>query len=159
MKKLYGVNIVFFVLIAILFLIISCSEPGRLPEAGQLKKADRDFSKLSESSGMYRAFLSFVADSGVLLRDNGYPLIGKGRLEELFASGSDTSFVLTWEPAYEKISASGDLGYTYGYYTRKIKATGEIARGTYLTIWQKQPDGSWKFILDTGTQGLPEKSE
>jgi ketosteroid isomerase-like protein len=38
----------------------------------------------------------------------------------------------------------------------KVKATGEINKGTYLTIWEKQPDGSWKFVVDTGTQGLSE---
>ena len=37
-----------------------------------------------------------------------------------------------------------------------IKQQEKYTRGTYVTIWQKQTDGSWKFVLDTGTQGLPE---
>jgi ketosteroid isomerase-like protein len=156
MNKKSGVNIVFFVFIAILFLIISCSKPAKSTQAGQLIKADRDFSALSAKQGMHKAFLEFIADSGVMLRDNAYPLEGKTSLAMLFSKGSDTSFVLTWEPAYEKIAASGELGYTYGFYTRKVKATGEVNRGTYLTIWKKQTDGSWKFVLDTGTQGLSE---
>jgi ketosteroid isomerase-like protein len=156
MNKKSGVNIVFFVFIAILFLIISCSKSAKSTREGQLMKADREFSALSLKQGMHKAFLEFIADSGVLLRDNSYPLIGKTTLAGLFAKSSDTSFVLTWEPAYEKIAGSGDLGYTYGFYTRKVKSTGEVNRGTYLTIWKKQSDGSWKFVLDTGTQGLSE---
>ena len=156
MNKKSGFNIVFFVFMTSLILIISCTKSVKTSGIGQLIMADRDFSSLSEKEGMHKAFLEFIADSGVLLRDNAYPLVGKTTLATLFSKGSDTSFVLTWDPVYEKISSSADLGYTYGYYTRKVKSTGEVIRGTYLTIWKKQSDGTWKFVLDTGTQGLSE---
>lgn len=159
MKKLHGFNLVFFVFIAILFLIISCTKSGNSQKAGQLMQADRDFSALSVKEGMYKAFLEYVADSGVMLRDNSFPLAGRQAIADLFAGRSDTSFTLTWDPVYEKIALSGELGYTYGYFTRRVKATGEENRGTYLTIWQKQNDGKWKFVMDTGTDGLPRKSE
>jgi ketosteroid isomerase-like protein len=157
MEKKHGVNIIYFVFIAILFLTISCTKSVKQSVAGQLMKADRDFSSLSEKEGMHKAFLTFVADSGVILRDNAFPLVGRNSLADLYSKNSDSSFVLTWEPAFEKIAESGDLGYTLGYYLRKLKATGVEGRGTYLTIWQKQTDGSWKFIVDVGTDGLPEK--
>jgi len=32
-----------------------------------------------------------------------------------------------------------------------------VEKGTYITIWQKQANGNWKFVLDTGTQGLPDE--
>jgi ketosteroid isomerase-like protein len=156
MNKKSGINIVFFVFMATLILIISCTKSLKTPESGELMKTDRDFSTLSVKEGMHRAFLEFIADSGVLMRDKAYPLVGKAALASLFSKGSDTSFVLTWEPAFETIAASGELGYTYGFFTRRVKSTGEEERGTYLTIWQKQHDGSWKFIVDVGTQGLPE---
>lgn len=159
MRKKYGFNLVFFEYIAILFLIISCNESINRPEPGQLLLADRDFSALSVKEGMNKAFLEYVADSGVILRDKSYPLKGPKAISELFAGRSDSSFVLTWEPVYERIASSGELGYTYGYFTSRIKATGEESRGTYLTIWEKQPDGRWKFVMDTGTDGLPDKSE
>lgn len=155
MKKKNVFNIMLFVFIAILFLIISCNKSGIAPDAGVLIKADRDFSAMSEKEGMHKAFLSFFADSGVMLRNNAYPLKGKGSLAELFAQSSDTSFVLIWEPLFEKIAGSGELGYTYGTFTSTMKATGEVERGTYVTVWEKQKDGNWKFVLDTGTQGLP----
>ena len=156
MNNKSGFNIVFFVFMATLIVIISCTKSVKTPETGQLMKADRDFSALSVKEGMHKAFLEFIADSGILLRDKAYPLVGKSALADLFSKGSDTSFVLTWEPAFEKIAAGGDLGYTWGYFKNSVKATGEETRGTYLTIWQKQPDGSWKFVVDVGTQGLPE---
>ena len=123
---------------------------------GVLLEVDREFSSLSLMEGMHKAFLSFMADSGVLLRNDAYPLKGRYNLARLFEKSGDTSFVLTWEPVFEKISGDGSLGYTYGIFTDKTKNTGEIRKGTYVTIWEKQKDGSWKFVLDTGTQGLPD---
>jgi ketosteroid isomerase-like protein len=159
MEKKHGVNLIFFVFIAILFLTISCAKSAKQSYAGQLMKADRDFSALSQKEGMHKAFLAFIADSGVILRDNAWPLRGRSALAELYSKGSDSSFVLIWEPAFENISAGGDLGYTWGYYKSKVKATGEEGSGTYITIWQRQPDGTWKFVVDTGTEGLPAKSQ
>ena len=123
---------------------------------GILLQTDREFSAMSVREGMFKAFLFYIADDGVILRDNSFPAKGKENLSTRFSGKTDTTFILSWEPLFEKISESGDLGYTYGLHTNTDKITGEIAKGTYITIWQKQQDGSWKFVLDTGTQGLPE---
>jgi ketosteroid isomerase-like protein len=150
-----GFNIMLFVFIMISFSIISCQKKDRDTQSGILLTTDMEFSVMSEKEGMFNAFLFFIADDGVILRNNSYPSNGKNSLKEYFAGRSDTSFVLTWEPLYEKMSEKGDMGYTYGIYTNRVKSTGSLLKGTYVTIWQKQKDGGWKFILDTGTQGLP----
>jgi ketosteroid isomerase-like protein len=159
MKKKNGFNIMLFVLIIQLFFLFSCTKNSKHNLAGALLKADRQFSDMSEKEGMHKAFLAFFADSGVILRDNGYPVKGKISLTELYSRKPDTSFILSWNPVFEKIAGSGDLGYTYGFYKTTIKSTGQISRGTYITIWEKQKDGTWKFVLDTGTDGLPEEKE
>jgi ketosteroid isomerase-like protein len=156
MKKKNGFNIVLFVIISNLILILSCTKSGKDNSTGILLKTDSDFSEMSVKKGMFNAFLFYIAEDGVILRDNSFPSKGKQALSERFSGKSDTSFVLSWEPLFEKISASGELGYTYGLHSTLDKATGQVTKGTYLTIWQKQADGSWKFVLDTGTQGLPD---
>jgi ketosteroid isomerase-like protein len=156
MKKKNGFNIMLFVIIYNLFVILSCTNNNKKMAEGILLEVDSEFSSLSLMEGMHKAFLSFMADSGVLLRNDAYPLKGRNNLARLFEKGGDTSFVLTWEPVFEKISGDGSLGYTYGIFTDKTKSTGEIRNGTYVTIWEKQKNGSWKFVLDTGTQGLPD---
>lgn len=62
---------------------------------------------------------------------------------------------MTWQPVKAEISASGDLGYTYGYYqARSHTAQGDVVReGKYTTIWRKQSDGTWKVVLDIGNEG------
>jgi ketosteroid isomerase-like protein len=156
MRKKNGFNIMLFVFIINLFMNFSCTETSKNGNAGVLLKADSDFSDLSVKEGMFKAFLANIAEDGVILRDRSYPSKGKETLRTYYEGKSDTSFILSWEPVFEKISESGDIGYTYGIWTNTSKSKGEISRGTYLTIWKKQKDGSWKFILDTGTQGLPE---
>jgi ketosteroid isomerase-like protein len=114
---------------------------------------------MSARDGMHKAFLYYFANDGVMLRNNLYPLQGRDSLISIFAKNSDSAFILTWKPLFEKLSQSGDLGYTYGVYTRTTKQSEVVSRGIYATIWAKQKDGSWKFVLDTGTQGLPEASK
>jgi len=155
MKEKNGFNIMLFVFIFNLIFILSCTKTGKSSSSGILLQADRDFSEMSVKEGMFRAFIFYIAEDGVILRDNSFPSKGKEALIERFAGMSDSSFVLSWDPLYEKISESEELGYTYGIHTSIVKATSEITKGTYITIWQRQKDGSWKFVLDTGTQGLP----
>jgi len=66
---------------------------------------------------------------------------------------ADTSWHLTWEPTMAFASEAGDLGYTLGTWraTRLTKTGAErITTGKYVTIWRKQPDGSWKVVFDGG---------
>ena len=156
MKKKNGFNIMLFVFIINLFIILSCSNNTKNPSTGILLQTDRDFSEKSVKEGMFKAFLFFMAEDGVILRNNSYPEKGIENLKERFSGKSDTSFILSWVPLFEKISESGDLGYTYGIHTNTDKSTGKVTKGTYITVWQQQSDGKWRFVLDTGTQGLPD---
>lgn len=120
MKKKNGVNLMFFVIITILFLNFSCSESGTKRNEGILLKADRDFSELSVTRGMFTAFLSYIADDGVILRDNAFPSEGKETLREYYKGKSDTSFILSWEPLYEQIAESGIKIYLPAFFLPEI---------------------------------------
>ena len=159
MKEKNGFNIMLFVFIIIFIAILCCAKETKNQPSGILLQTDGEFSAMSVRDGMFKAFLFYIANDGVILRNNSFPDKGKESLKLRFEGKSDTSFTLSWQPLFEKISESGDLGYTYGVHTSTDRLTGQVTKGTYVTIWQKQEDGSWKFVLDTGTQGLPDKSE
>jgi ketosteroid isomerase-like protein len=57
----------------------------------------------------------------------------------------------------ERTDTSGDLGYTTGSYkvTYTDSKTKKVVNGTgsYLTVFRKQPDGSWKAVADFSTPG------
>jgi hypothetical protein len=121
----------------------------------ELLSTDRAFSMLSAEQGMNRAFETYCDDEGVLLRPGRRPVEGKAAIADLLNQNADSAFRLTWEPLFASVSASGDLGYTYGTYELLILKTGETSRGTYLSVWSKGSDG-WKFVVDTGNEGLGE---
>jgi ketosteroid isomerase-like protein len=144
----------FFLIIVSLFLVAACHTPGKtdlIKEKEAIKKTDIDFSAFSQQKGMKAAFIQYLDSGGVLLRPDHYPIIGKEAVQYL-QKVNDSSFTLTWEPAAAEMSGSGDLGYTYGIYTFRNKDT--AFQGTYVSIWKKQPDGNWKFVLDTGNPGV-----
>ena len=117
----------------------------------KLIEVDKAFSFLSEHKGMNHAFMEYIAEGGVMLRSNNMPFVGKEAVAKIF-SGDDTDFTLTWEPLFSDLASSGELGYTYGTY--KLEMDNSIEQGTYVSIWKKDKNGAWKFILDSGNQGI-----
>jgi ketosteroid isomerase-like protein len=122
----------------------------------EMVAADRAFSDSSAKQGMKKAFLEFVADDAVLLRPGYLPIV-EGDVVKFLTSQEDTSFVMTWTPKGGQLAKSNDLGFTYGVYEIKLKANDSLLNGTYLSIWQKQKSGKWKFVLDTGNPGATEE--
>ncbi len=147
-------------LLFILILFSACQKKINCEaETQALLDLDRAFSDHSREMGANTAFLDYMDSNAVLLRPNSKPIIGHQKIIERYTK-PDTGFVLTWEPLFAKVSASGDLGYTYGIYTTSnLSPEGETStnKGTYVTIWEKDKDGNWKFVLDTGNAGLERK--
>jgi len=148
------------VLTPLILLLAGCDDAKRHErKVNELMELDRAFAALSVEKGAHESFLAYIDESCVLLRPNRNPLIGRKKIEEIYSS-SDTSFTLKWEPLFADISGSGDLGYTYGIYTVEMDSPeGNLVtkEGTYVTIWKKDQTGNWKFVLDTGNQGLGKK--
>ncbi len=117
----------------------------------EMVEADKAFSAHSEKNGMKKAFLAYSADDAVLLRPGFLPII-EGDVIRFLNAQEDTSFVMTWEPRGADIASSGDMGFTYGTY--KVVTADTTLLGTYLNVWRKQEDGTWKFVIDTGNQGI-----
>jgi len=60
---------------------------------------------------------------------------------------------LTWYPVLADVAQSGDLGYTTGPWTMLQNGQPQ-ATGEYVTVWRKQPDGQWKFVVDMGIERI-----
>ena len=140
------------------FALFSCKNNKRTPEDGvddklKMMDADRAFSRLSEAKGMKNAFLDYIDSNGVLLRPDHLPLLGADAIDFLIQQ-NDTSYTLKWEPKNGAVAASGDLGYTYGLYVLKPTTKDTLIYGNYVSIWKKHADGTWKFVLDSGNEGI-----
>jgi ketosteroid isomerase-like protein len=150
-------------LLILLILVSSCRLHNReeedIPKADitELQIIDSEFSDFSKEYGMRKAFLEYIDDDGVMMKDQSLPIKG-ARAIDLISSMNDSTVTMTWEPEGGDIAASGELGYTYGIYEMRDKDN-NVQRGTYVTIWKKQKDGKWKFVLDSGNQGLGDEHQ
>ena len=141
----------------------ACTQKGKndsvldpLAARNALMDADRAFSKMSEEKGMKNAFIEYIDSNGVLLRPGHMPIVGANAIDYLIQL-NDSGYSLRWEPHKAVIAKSGELGYTYGVYALHPGSKDTTLYGTYTSIWKKQNDGKWKFVLDTGNEGLSEE--
>jgi ketosteroid isomerase-like protein len=119
----------------------------------EMLDADREFSKLSEEKGMKTAFIQYLDSNGVLLRPNHLPIAGADAIDFLIQQ-NDSDYTLTWEPRNGDIARSGELGYTYGIYALRPSKKDTVIYGTYVSIWKKERGGKWKYVLDSGNEGI-----
>ena len=115
----------------------------------EVKEADLAFSKMSEEQGMAKAFIEYADESVIKLNNKHYATIGKGDLIKALTS-EEFNGKLTWEPLTAR--ADQNLGYTFGDWKMELKMNERdtVLFGNYVTVWRKQKDGQWKFVLDGG---------
>jgi ketosteroid isomerase-like protein len=144
-----------FTFLLLIFALFSCSNKKPAVDPQVLIDTDIAFSDYSVKHGIHRAFIEFAHDSVAILKDKQMPIVGKQSLINSYEGKSDIGMVLSWKPSKALIAESGELGYTYGFWT--FAAQNDTSLGTYLTIWKKDADGKWKYIADTGNEGLSNK--
>ncbi len=69
---------------------------------------------------------------------------------------------LSWKPLFAAISRSADLGYTTGpaEWRKTREDEKPFGYGQFVSVWRKQKDGTWKVVLDLGSElPGPAKSE
>ncbi|RYY49167.1 MAG: hypothetical protein EOO06_08010 [Chitinophagaceae bacterium] len=135
-----------------------CNEPAKKPvnnvdEKISLMKTDQAFSEMSVAKGMKQAFIEYIDSNGVLLRPGHLPIVGANAIDFLIQQ-NDTGYTLNWQPQNAVVSQSADMGYTYGVFALEPTTVDTIIYGTYVSIWKKQADGKWKFVLDAGNEGI-----
>ncbi|MEO7263557.1 MAG: DUF4440 domain-containing protein [Ferruginibacter sp.] len=148
-------------LFVIVIILISCTTKKQAApeniytEKIALMDADRAFSTLSEVKGMRNAFMEYMDSNAVLLRPDHLPIIGARAVEYLLEQ-NDSGYTLKWQPHNAMVSRSADLGYTFGIWALQPKGQDTVLYGTYVSIWKKQQNGVWKYVLDAGNDGLGE---
>ena len=119
----------------------------------QVRGADTAFSALAQRVGTGRAFGDFAADNAQIFSTPGEFITGPRAISESFGpTGSSGSLV--WHPVAGEVAKSGDLGFTVGnaVFTGQREDGGQVVRySKYLTVWKKQRDGGWRYVVDGGS--------
>ncbi len=142
-------------LLVIVLLSVSLSAFAAERDANVLMQADRDFAKATAEKGV-DGWMSFMAPGAVLLGEE--PTVGPEKIRAAMQDELKPGTSLTWEPTKADFIGDGDIGYTLGRFEfRAADKQGKpvVVKGTYMTTWQKQKDGTWKVIGDLGSHDKP----
>lgn len=143
-----------FVALAALLALSSCTRYTKQPAMEDCRKeiiqTEKEFEKMAADKGLAEAFSFFSSDSAVI-RARGKIVSGKTEIKNYYNSIPYKNVSLTWTPDFVDVSASCDLGYTYGKY--KFAYTDSLGKnntdsGYFHTVWKKQKDGKWRFVWD-----------
>ena len=132
-----------------LLLCMRCA--GQSPS--DIANAEMAFARLASEKGTAAAFLATLAEGSVILQRE--PVDARA----YYAKDSDTG-LLMWRPTWVGISASDDLAYSTGPWEYRVaKDAAPLVQGHFLSIWAKQPDGTWKVAFDCGVPHGPRKEQ
>ena len=140
-------------LLLLLALSTAC-KTAATPDAGTadetvLIKQDAEWSNAVGAKDVEKT-MSYYADDALMMPPNIPTLTGKQSIRTLWKSLLEApGFAGGWKAT--KVDVSGHLSYVTGTY--EITETDDSGKamtdkGTYLKVWKKQPDGSWKCVAD-----------
>jgi ketosteroid isomerase-like protein len=126
-------------------------ESPRMMALDSMAATERVFAATSLKIGIRASFLEFFADSALAFAPE--PYVFKRAVSKLPPPADPLARTLKWEPIAGDVSASGEMGYLMGpsTMTDHSQPNAPTHYGFYLSVWKKQADGSWKVIIDVGT--------
>jgi len=136
------------------FLFVSCQnipkKENKEISKAEIAKTEQAFAMMTKEKGIAEAF-GYFADSLAVIQRGNLLIAGKDSIRTFYQSRIKPGTALEWTPDFVDVSATGDLGYSYGRYTiTATDSTGQVVKssGIFHTVWKKQPDGSWRFVWD-----------
>ena len=141
----------FLTFFPILALAACGGQADRSADTAKLMQTSRDWSRAA-AGGNLDAILAYWSDDAVVIQPGEPTLRGKAQIRSyLERSLKVPGFRISWEPAEGSVSADGTMGYLVENTVASVtgpdgKPVTQRYRG--VTIWRKQPDGSWKNVVD-----------
>lgn len=129
-------------------LLISCSAAvvaaAAETQPTSVIEAEYAFAQSAKPLGVRGAFLKWLAPDSVICSPA--PVNGVAST----AADQPNADTLEWYPSRSQTAGSGDMGYTMGPWKYRSADGKAAAQGTFLSVWRKQPDDSWRVVLDCG---------
>ncbi len=108
------------------------------------------------------AILANYADDGVMMQSGMPAVSGRAAIEEAMKGMVAAMKVDSAAFTMNDLKVSGDLAVETGSYRMTMTPTGGAPMndaGKYVTVWQKQADGSWKVIRDISNSDVAPPSK
>ena len=131
-----------------IYLIFISSVPAVWGQTGVEKLVDTEhaFAAMAAEKGTPHAFLAFMTDDASVFN----PDITNAK--KAWTGRKNKGSLLSWAPNYADVSSNGLMGYTTGNWDFRPKGKDDTptAFGDFITVWVRQPDGAYKWVVDIG---------
>jgi hypothetical protein len=122
---------------------------ARAPGAAQpstVVAAELAFSRAARERGQWTAFREFAAPGALLHGAN-----GPFAIAPWLATQTDPPQAVQWAPRVVVMSCDGALAVSKG---RFRDPDGKV--GNFVTVWERQPDGAYRYVFDAGGDDNPQ---
>ena len=128
----------------------------RKADEAAIRAASAEWNKAAQARDLDKA-ASYYADNAVFLVDKGALVKGKNSIRLVWKDIlAPTAPALAFQTTFVEVARSGDIAYEYGtaeFTTTSKKGKPAVEKAKYVTVWKKQPDGSWKAVVDMDNTG------
>ena len=121
-------------MIPLLLMLAATDAPAKTPV-----EAERAFAADAKTIGLWTAFRKWSTDDAVMFVPQ------PANAHDFLKDRKDPPKTIDWWPTASYISCDGKLAVNTGGWKRP---DGKV--GYFSTVWKRQPDDSWKWIVDGG---------
>lgn len=124
---------------------VLANSPGNA-SPGKVVAAELAFARAAREQGQWTAFREFMASGGLL-----HGRSGPFEAGPWLVSRRDPAEAIAWAPRAVWMSCDGHLAVSRG---RSLDPQG--LEGSFVTVWQRQQDGEYRWIYDMGAPDVPQ---
>lgn len=148
----------------IALMMTACNQtPPPAPDAHEadvkaISILEAQWSKATAANNVDQA-LTYYADDAVLIAPGMEAAQGKDAITAAMKGmAKDPAFSLQFQTKDVDVAKSGDMGYSWGTYQLTVSnpaGKGTLTdHGSYVTVYRKRADGSWKAVEDIASSAL-----
>jgi uncharacterized protein (TIGR02246 family) len=127
---------------------------NRIAEEAAIRATDAAWVKAAQAKDV-STMVSYYAENASVYIPGQRLVEGKDAINRAFASlMSMPGFALEFTPDTVMVARSGDIAYETGDYSMTMddkSGKPQTSKAKYVVVWVKQPDGTWKAMLDAPT--------
>lgn len=129
----------------------------RKADEAAIRAATIEWSKAAQARDVDKA-ASYYADDAVYFVDKGAIVKGKDSIRLVWKEVlAPTAPAVSFATTFVEVARSGDIAYEYGtvdFTTTDKKGKTSVEKAKYVTVWKKQPNGTWKAAVDIDNSGI-----
>lgn len=111
----------------------------------ELLAADRAFAAKAAADGVPAAFNAYAAEDALIVTSDSLSN-GRAGIAARYQNWPEGAR-LEWAPETGRVSARGDMGWTWGNSTY-VGPDGVRQTGRYISVWTRDYEGEWRFAFD-----------